>query len=45
MEKRKHFKQMVLVQVAVSMKKNVNQSILVSLYKAQIQVDQGPSFL
>jgi hypothetical protein len=41
-EKRQHFQQMVLVQLAVSMLKNENQSILISLYKAQVQVDQGP---
>ena len=33
---------MVLVQLAVSMQKNANHSILISLYKAQIQVNQGP---
>ena len=33
---------MVLAQLAVSSQKNVNQSILISLYKAQVQVDQGP---
>jgi hypothetical protein len=32
---------MVLVQVAVNMLKNANGSILISLYKAQVQVDQG----
>jgi hypothetical protein len=40
-EKRWHFQQMVLVQLLVSMQKNTNQSILISLSKAQIQVDQG----
>ena len=38
MEKRQHFQQML----AVSMQKNANGSILISLYKAQVQVDQGP---
>ena len=36
---------MVLVQLATacgSMWKNSNQSILISLYKAQVQLDQGP---
>jgi hypothetical protein len=33
---------MVLVQLAVSMEKNANRSIFISLYKAQIQLDQGP---
>ena len=31
---------MILVQLAVSMKKNANWSILISLYKGQVQVDQ-----
>ena len=31
---------MILVQLAVSMKKNANSSILISLYKGQVQVDQ-----
>jgi hypothetical protein len=33
---------MVLVQLEVSKYKNANQPILISLYKAQFQVDQGP---
>jgi hypothetical protein len=36
-----HFQQMVLIQLEVSMQKNANLSILISLYKAQTQVDQG----
>ena len=32
---------MVLVQLEVTMKKNTNQHIHISLYKAQVQVDQG----
>jgi hypothetical protein len=40
--KRQHFQQMVLVQLADSMQKNANRSILISLYKVQVQVDQGP---
>jgi hypothetical protein len=31
---------MVLVQLVVSMQKNTKQSIFISLYKAQVQVDQ-----
>ena len=41
-KKRQHFHQMVLVQLAVSMQKNANRSILISLYKVQVQVDQRP---
>jgi hypothetical protein len=41
-EKRQHFQQMVMVQLAISMQKNANCSILIFLYKAQDQVDQGP---
>jgi hypothetical protein len=41
-KKRQHFKQMVLIQLVVSMEKNANRSILISLYKAQDQVGQGP---
>jgi hypothetical protein len=41
-KKRQRFQQMVLVQQGVSMQKNANQSILISLDKAQVQVDQGP---
>ena len=37
-----HFQQMLLVQLAVCMQKNANRSILISFYKAQIQMDQGP---
>ena len=33
---------MVQVQLAVSMQKNANCSILISLYKSQVQVDKGP---
>ena len=33
---------MVLVQLVVSMQKNENRYILISLYKAQVKVDQGP---
>jgi hypothetical protein len=33
---------MVLVKLVISMEKNANPSILISLYKAQVQVDQGP---
>ena len=32
---------MVLVQLVVCMQKNANLPILISLYKAQVQVDQG----
>ena len=42
MEKGQHLPQIVLVQLAVSMQKNANQSLLSSLYKAQVQVDQRP---
>jgi hypothetical protein len=35
-KKRQHFQQMVLVQLEVSMSKNANTSILLSLYKAQV---------
>jgi hypothetical protein len=41
--KKEHFKQMVLVQLAVNLWKTSNQSILISLYKAQVEVDQGLS--
>jgi hypothetical protein len=40
--KRQHFHQMVLVQPILSTQSNANQSILTSLYKAQVQVDQEP---
>jgi hypothetical protein len=40
-KKRQHFQKMVLFQLEVSMQKNANQSILISLYKGQVQVDQG----
>ena len=33
---------MGLVELAVSMQKNANQSCLISLYKGQVQVDPGP---
>jgi hypothetical protein len=39
-KKGQHFHQMVLVQLVVSKENNANQSILISLYKAQVQVDQ-----
>jgi hypothetical protein len=35
-EKRQHMQQVVLVQLAVSMEKNANQAINISLYKAQL---------
>jgi hypothetical protein len=35
---------MVLVQLEVSMQKNADLSVLISLYKAQLQVDQGPPY-
>jgi hypothetical protein len=38
-----HFQQIALVQMAVSIQNNENQSIFISLYKAQVQVDQGPT--
>jgi hypothetical protein len=38
-----HFQQMMLVQLALSMYKNTVWTILIFLYKAQVQVDQGPS--
>ena len=41
MEKRQHFPQTVLAQLVVSMLKNANRFILISLYNAQAQVDQG----
>ena len=41
-KKRQHFQQMVLVQLVVSMQKNAISPILNSLYKAQVQLDQGP---
>ena len=40
--KRQHFQQMVMVQLEVSMQKNANWSILVSLYKAKVHMDQRP---
>jgi hypothetical protein len=33
---------MVLAELAVSMKKNAHQTVLTSLYKAQVEVDQEP---
>ena len=42
MEKGQHFPQTVLPQLVVTMLKNANRSILISLYNAQAQVDQGP---
>jgi hypothetical protein len=41
--KRTAFSTNVLFQLVVSMYKNVNRSTLISLYKAQVQVDQGAS--
>jgi hypothetical protein len=41
-EKNQGFQQMVVVQLDVSMYKNTNGPILISSYKAQVQVDQGP---
>jgi hypothetical protein len=40
---KKPFQQMVMIQQAITMQKNANLSILISLYKAQAQVDQEPS--
>ena len=40
MKKRQGFQQMMLVQLAVSMQKNANRSIL-TFYKTQVQVDKG----
>jgi len=40
-EKRHCFQQMVLVQLAINMGKNANWSILISLYKTKVHVDQG----
>ena len=37
-----HFQQMVLVQLVVIMLKNGNRAILISLYKAQVYIDQEP---
>ena len=34
--------QMVLIQPAASLQKNENRPFLISLYKAQVQVDQRP---
>ena len=39
---KQHFQQMVLVQLSVNTQKNANWPILISLYKAQVQVDRGP---
>jgi hypothetical protein len=39
---RQHFKQIVLVQLVISIRKTANQTILNSLYKAQVYVYQGP---
>ena len=44
MEKRFHFQQMVQIQLVLSMEKNANRSILISLYKTQVQVDQGSPY-
>ena len=38
---RQHFYQMLLDQLEVCMQKNANRPILISLYKAQVQLDQG----
>jgi hypothetical protein len=40
--KKEHFQQMVLIQLAVSMYKHAHQFILISFYKSQVQVHQGP---
>jgi hypothetical protein len=40
--KLQHFQQVVLVELVVSRQKNGNRFIFTSLYKAQVQVDQGP---
>jgi hypothetical protein len=40
--KTQHFKQMVLAQLAVFMQKNESRFVLISLYKAQVQIDQRP---
>ena len=37
-----HFQQMLLDQQDVSMQKNANWPMSISLYKSQVQVDQGP---
>ena len=42
MRKRQHFQQMGLVQLAISIQENENQSMLISMYKAEVQVNQGP---
>jgi hypothetical protein len=42
--KKAAFSTKVLVHLVVSMQKNVNRYILISLYKAQVQVDQGPPY-
>jgi hypothetical protein len=34
---------MVIVQLVVNMQNNTDWSILIAMYKAQVQVDQGPS--
>jgi hypothetical protein len=34
-DKRQHFQQMVLAQLVIIMQKNVNKSILISLYKVK----------
>ena len=41
MEKKDSLFNKLLAQLEVSMQKNVNLSILVPSYKAQVQVDQG----
>ena len=40
MEKGQPLQQMVLVQLEISKEKNKNRSIIISLYKGQVQVDQ-----
>jgi hypothetical protein len=41
-EKRQHFQQIVLAQLEISIQKNANGSIFISLNKVQVQVDQEP---
>ena len=43
-ENKQHLQQMVLIQLAVSIQKNANLSFFISLYKAQVQVDQRPPY-
>ena len=41
-EKRYHLQQIVLVELNDCLKKNANKSILITLHKTQLQMDQGP---